>query len=158
MRCRSWAWLAAPLMLWAEGAGAADVEWTLSKKDGRPYLTGMVKESEVDHELWLHCRGDGAIELGAGAESHVGRGSGEAVALRLAAGLQRATLTGISRESANYQMTSGVELRAVVTGAHPLFKVLANGKPIKVSGTIKPITWPVNGLKAKAAAFLRDCK
>jgi hypothetical protein len=36
--------------------------------------------------------------------------------------------------------------------------VLANGKPIKVSGPIKPIAWPVNGLKAKAANFLKDCK
>jgi hypothetical protein len=151
-------WLAVPLLLVATNAAAADLEWKLSNKDGRLFLAGMPKESEVDNELWLHCRSDGAIDLGAGAESHVGRGNGEAVTLRLAAGFRRATLTGVSRESANYQMTSGVELRAVVTGAHPLFKVLANGKPIKVSGSIKPITWPVNGLKALAATFLKECK
>lgn len=151
-------WLAAGLLLWPTVAAAADIEWTLSKKDGRAYLSGMPKESEVDTEFWALCRADGAIEVGAGAESHVGRGNGEAVTLKLAAGFRRATLTGVSRESENYQMTSGVELRAVVASAHPLFKVLANGKPIKVTGPIKPLTWPVNGLKAKAADFLKECK
>ena len=78
--------------------------------------------------------------------------------LKLAAGLRRATLTGVSRDSANSEMTGGIELRAVVARGHPLFKVLANGRPIKVSGPIKPMTWPVNGLKARAADFLKDCK
>jgi len=152
------AWLMAGLLLWPSFASAADIAWTVSKKDGRAYLTGMPKESEVDNEFWAHCRADGAIEVGAGAESHVGRGNGEAVTLKLAAGLKRATLTGVSRESANSEMTGGVELRAVIARNHPLFAVLANGKAIKVSGLIKPITWPVNGLKAKAAEFLKDCK
>jgi hypothetical protein len=152
------AWLIAGLLLWPAVASAADIEWTLSKKDGRAYLSGMPKVSEVDNEFWAHCRVDGAIEVGAGAESHVGRGNGEAVTLKLAAGLKRATLTGVSRESANAEMTGGVELRAVIARGHPVFAVLANGKPIKVSGPIKPITWPVNGLKARAADFLKDCK
>ena len=55
-------------------------------------------------------------------------------------------------------MTGGIELRAMIARGDPLFTVLANGKPIKVSGPIKPITWPVNGLKAKAAEFLKRCK
>jgi hypothetical protein len=152
-------WLAAGLLLWPAVAGAADIEWNLSKKDGRAYLNGMPKATEVDNEFWALCRADGAIEVGAGAESHIGRGGGEAVTLKLAAGLKRATLTGVSRESENYKMTSGVELRAVVARAHPLFAVLANGKPITVSGPMKkPLTWPVNGLKAKTAAFLKECK
>jgi hypothetical protein len=152
------AWLMAGLWLWPAVASAADIEWSLSKKDGRAYLSGMPKASEVDYEFWAHCRADGAIEVGAGAESHVGRGNGEAVTLKFAAGLKRATLTGVSRESANVEMTGGIELRAVIARGHPLFAVLANGKPIKVSGPIKPIAWPVNGLKAKAANFLKDCK
>ena len=152
-------WLIAVLLLWsAAAASAADIEWSLSTKAGRAYLSGMPKVSEVDYEFWAHCRADGAIEVGAGAESHVGRGNGEAVTLKLAAGLRRATLTGVSRESANIEMTGGIELRAVIARGHPLFTVLANGKPIKVSGPIKPITWPVNGLKAKAAEFLKQCK
>lgn len=152
-------WLAATMLLWPAIAAAADIEWNLSKKDGRPYLSGMPKAPEVDNEFWALCRLDGAIEVGAGAESHIGRGGGEAVSLKLSAGLSKATLTGVSRESDNFKMTAGIELRAVVSHSHPLFKVLANGKPIKLSGpTKKFLIWPVNGLKAKAAAFLKDCK
>ena len=47
----------------------------LSKKNGRAYLSGMPNESEVDYEFWAHCRADGAIEVGAAAESHVGKGA-----------------------------------------------------------------------------------
>ena len=155
---RSRAWLAAALLAWPAAAGAADIEWSMSKKDGRAYLSGMPKENEVDTEFWAHCRADGVIEVGAGAESHIGRGNGEAVTLKLVAGLRKATLTGVSRESANYKMTGGVELRAVVASTHPLFKVLANGRRINVSGPIKPLTWPVNNLKAKVATFLKECK
>jgi hypothetical protein len=150
--------LAAALLFWPAGSGAAEVEWSLSQREGRPYLRGMPKESEVDNELWAHCRADGAIDIGAGAESHVGRGAGEAVTLKLASGRKKATLTGVSRESANTQMTGGIELRATVGRDHPLFAVLATGKPIFVSGPINKLTWPVKGLKAEVAAFLRACK
>jgi hypothetical protein len=152
------AWLAIGLLLLPAGAGAAEIEWNLSKKDGRPYLNGMPKESEVDNEFWALCRADGVIEVGVGAESRIGRGSGEAVTLKLASARKKATLTGISRESANFQMTAGVELRATVAREHPLFAVLATGKPIFVSGPIKPLTWPVKSLKAKASAFLKECR
>jgi len=152
------AFLAAALLVWPALAGAADIEWNLSKKDGRAYLNGMPKVSEVDNEFWALCRADGAIDIGAGAESHVGHGGGEAVTLHFKAGRKKATLTGVSRESENIEMTAGVELRATVAREHPLFAVLANGKPIAVSGPIKPLTWPVNGLKAKIAAFLKACK
>jgi hypothetical protein len=150
--------LAAALLLWPAGAGAAEVEWKLSQREGRPYLIGIPKESEADNELWAHCRSDGAIDVGAGAESHVGRGAGEAVTLKLASARKKATLTGVSRESANVEMTGGIELRATVGRDHPLFAVLATGKPIFVSGPIKKLTWSVKELKAKVAAFLRACK
>jgi len=150
--------LAAAVMLQPVSAGAADVVWTLSKKDGRAYLSGMPNESEVDNEFWAHCRADGAIDVGAAAESHVGRGGGEAVTLKLSSGLKSTTLTGVSRQSENSEMTGGVELRATISHNHPLFAVLSTGKAVKVSGPIKPLTWPVNGLKAKTAAFLKACK
>ena len=109
------AWLAAALLLWPAVAGAAEVEWSLSKKDGRAYLSGMPKESEVDNEFWAHCRADGAIEIGAGAESHVGRGSGEAVTLKLASRAQEGDADRASRAKAPItQMTGGIELRAIV--------------------------------------------
>src|SRR5260221_14166540 len=158
MRRRTGIGLAAAALLWPAVASATDVVWTLSKKDRRAYLAGMYAESEVDNEFWAHCRADGAIEVGAAAESHVGRGGGEAVTLKLSSGLKSTTLTGVSRQSENSEMTGGVELRATVSHNHPLFAVLSTGKAVKVSGPIKPLTWPVNGLKAKTAAFLKACK
>jgi hypothetical protein len=152
------AWLAAALLLVPTAASAADVVWTVSKKNGRAYLNGMPDESEVDNEFWAHCRADGAIDVGAAAESHVGKGGGEAVTLKLASGLKSATLTGVSRESENVEMTGGIELRATVSRDHPVFAVLSAGNKIKVTGPIKPMTWGAKGLKQKTAAFLKACK
>jgi len=151
------AWIAASLMLWPVAA-SADVVWTVSKKAGRAYLSGMPNEPEVDNEFWAHCRADGALDVGAAAESHVGKGGGEAVTLRFASGLKRATLTGVSRHSENSEMTGGVELRATVSHDHPVFAVLSNGSKVAVSGPIKPLTWTTKGLKAKVAAFLKACR
>jgi hypothetical protein len=150
--------IAACVLLWPVAASAADIVWTLSKKNGRAYLSGMPDESEVDNEFWAHCRADGAIDVGAAAESHVGKGGGEAVTLKLASGLKSTTLTGVSRQSENFEMTGGVELRATVSRNHPLFAVLGSGKTVAVSGPIKPLKWPVKGLKAKTAEFLKACK
>ena len=158
MCVRLWTWLVVGLLVWPSGVGAADVAWSVSKKAGRAYLSGMPNESEVDYEFWAHCRADGKIDVGAAAESHVGKGKGEAVTLKLVSADKSATLAGVSRESANAEMTSGVELRATVSRDHPLFAVLATGKPIVVSGPIKPLTWPTKNLRAKAAAFLQACK
>jgi hypothetical protein len=142
-------------------AVAADsVTWSLSKKDGRPYLVGMwTAEEEGDTEFWAHCRKGGAIELGVGASSGVGKGTGDAVSLTLKSGTQSAKLEGKSRRSVNFEMTAGHELRAQTTANEPVFGVLATGGPISVTGSIeKPITWPARGLKAKVAAFLAACK
>jgi hypothetical protein len=152
------AWLAAALLLAPTAASAADLVWMVSKKNGRAYLSGMPDEPEVDYEFWAHCRRDGKIEVGAAAEAHVGKGRGEAVTLKLTSAGKTATLTGVSRESENVEMTGGIELRATVSRDHPLFAVLVTGKPIRVSGPIKPMTWPVKGLSAKTAEFLKACK
>ena len=153
-----WVLIAAGLLLSPSAAKAAELVWTVSKKNGRALLAGMPNEPEVDYEFWAHCRADGAIDVGAAAESHVGKGGGEAVTLKLASGLKRATLTGVSRNSDNSEMTGGVELRATVAHDHPVFAVLGNGSKVKISGPIKPLTWQTKGLKAKIAAFLNACK
>ena len=93
-----------------------------------------------------------------GADSNVGEGKGEPVTLTLLSGPARAALAGASRNSANFQMTAGTELRAKISRKHDVFQVLASGEPIAVSGSIKPATWPVKALKAKVAAFLQACK
>jgi hypothetical protein len=145
-------------MLWPAAASADPVVWTLSKKNGRAYLHAMTAEPEVDYEFWAHCRADGAIDVGAAAESHVGKGGGEAVTLKLASGLRSATVTGVSQHSENSEMTGGVELRATVSRDHPVFVVLSAGSKTKVTGPIKPLTWESKGLKQKVAAFLKECK
>lgn len=140
-------------------AAAAELQWNLKKKDGRPYLEAFSGEEEGDTEFWALCRKDRAIELGIGADSMVGKGEGERVTLTLKSAGKSATLTGLSRESVNVEMTAGRELRAVVSARDPVFAVLATGKPISVTGSVeKAATWTVAGLKAKVAAFLAACK
>jgi hypothetical protein len=39
-----------------------------------------------------------------------------------------------------------------------MFVALAIGKPIAVSGPLKPLTWQAKNLKARATAFLRARK
>jgi hypothetical protein len=137
---------------------AAEVEWTLRKEKGRPFLQGMQNESEVDFEFWAHCRTDGNIDIGMGAESHVGKGKGERVELTLTSAGQTAKIAGVSRHSINSEMTGGIELRGRVTRDDPLFLVLATGQPITVTGLIKPLRWGAKGLKAKLEAFLKSCR
>ncbi len=137
---------------------SADIVWQLAKKQGHPLLRGMPGESESDTQFWAQCGAGGAIDIGVGADSGVGEGKGEKVTLTLKSGGAEAKLTGVSRNSANFQMTAGTELRATIKRDHAVFKVLAAGKPIVVGGSIKPESWPVKGLKAKVAAFLKACK
>ena len=137
---------------------SAEVTWTLLKKEGRAYLQGLSGVEEGDEEFWLQCRADKAVDLGAGGETGVGTGKGEAVTLTLSSDGKTAKLSGTSRNTRNFQMTAGVELRTKVSRDDPVFAVLATGKAIKVTGSIKPVTWPVKGLKAKVAAFLQACR
>jgi hypothetical protein len=149
--------LCAGLALWPALA-AAETDWKLLKRDGRAVLQGHGGEYEGDDDLWLRCRADKAIDVGAGAESEVGKGKGETVKLTLTSAGKTATLSGVSRRSENWEMTGGTELRTRITRDDPLFAVLATGKPIAVTGPIKPKTWAVKGLKTQLAAFLKACK
>jgi len=140
-------------------AALADVKWQFSKQEGRPYLHGLPDEEESDTVIWMVCRADGSIDIGVGAEPNVGEGKGEAVALTLTSGSAVAKLAGRSQNSPNFEMTGGTELRTQIKRDDALFAVLASGKPIAVSGSIKATTtWPVKGLKAKVASFLQACK
>ena len=139
-------------------AAAAEVKWSLGKEKGKPFLYGMENEAEVDYELWAHCRADGDIDVGMGAQSHVGKGKGEKVELTLTSAGQSAKVAGVSRDSVNAEMTGGIELRGKVKRDDRLFAVLATGQPIAVTGPIKPLKWGVRGLKPKLEAFLKSCK
>src|SRR5688572_6784357 len=80
-------------------AALAEVQWTLRKDKGTAFLQGMHNESEVDFEFWARCRTNGDIDIGMGAESHVGKGKGEKVELTLTSAGQTAKVTGMSRDS-----------------------------------------------------------
>jgi hypothetical protein len=150
--------LIAAALLLGSPASAGDLVWQFSKKQNRPYLQAMSSEPETDRQFWAHCRAEGGIDIGMGAESNVGEGNEELVTLTLTSAGATAVLAGNSRKSVNFQMTAGVELQAKVMRDDAVFKVLATGAPIAVSGSMKPVTWPVKGLKAKVAAFLQACK
>ncbi len=151
--------LAATLTLTSTALAEPPVVWTVYKHKGQVHLQGMVDESEVDHEFWARCRKDGLIDIGMGAESHVGKGKGEKVSLTLTSGGQSVTISGVSRESKNVEMTGGIELQARVKRDDKLFVLLATGQPITVTGSIKkPLKWEVKGLKARTAEFLKACK
>jgi hypothetical protein len=158
---RAWPGVALALVLasgWAATAAPRPkVEWSIVTNQGRTQLMGTIDESEVDAELWARCRPDGMIDVGMGAESHVGKGKGEKVALTLTSAGQSVTIAGVSRESANVEMTGGIELQARLKPDDKLFAILATGQPITVTGPIETLKWEVRGLKVKVAQFLRSC-
>jgi len=158
-RSRLLVWAVAGSLAWP-CAAAAEVKWELGRENGkgRPFLSGMHNESEVDYEFWARCRADKDIDVGMGAESHVGKGKGEKVELTLASAGQSAKVAGVSRPSKESEMTGGIELQGKVKRDDKLFAVLTTGQPISVTGRIKPIKWGVRGLKPKVEAFLKSCQ
>jgi hypothetical protein len=147
----------AAIML-APAAASAEMLWQFTREHGRPFLQAMSDEPEADTEFWALCRSGGAIDVGIGADTSVGKGEGEPVTLTLASAGIKATVAGESRNSANFQMTAGTELSASVGRGHALFNVLATDKPIVVRGASKPLILPAKGRKAKVAVFLHACK
>ena len=144
-------------VLWPVAA-SADIEWSFSDRAGRAYLQGFSNEMEGDNEFWARCRPDGSIEIGAGADSGIGSGIGDTVTLTLSSDEVSAKLTGASRKSPNFQMTGGTELRTRISREDAVFKVFVTGKPIKVAGVGRSVTWQTSGLKANVEAFLASCK
>jgi hypothetical protein len=144
----------AALTFWPASSFAGEV-WSLYRDDqrGGPVLSGMLGESESDTDLWIACRKDGRLEVGAGANSEIGTGKGEKVSVTFSSANKTAKLTGVSRESANFQMTGGTELFTVLKRDDPLFAVLRTGKPLKLNGA----EIGTEELPAKLAHFLALC-
>jgi hypothetical protein len=149
---------AAVLLLWPLVA-SAKMQWRFDTRNGRPYLELRDRGEEADTDFWASCRKPGGVEIGIGANTGVGKGEREPVTLQLVGAAARvATLQGVSRRSADYQMTAGTELRAAVTLGDPLFAVLAAGGSIKVTGSIaRPLTLDVRGLATRLDAFMHAC-
>jgi hypothetical protein len=153
--------IVAAVLLWPAVA-KAEITWRFSDTAGRAYLQGYSDEIEGDNEFWARCRPDGSIDIGVGADSGVGSGIGDTVTLTLSSDEVSAQLTGPSRKSLNFQMTGGTELRARISRDdavfHAVFQVFVTGKPIRVAGIGRSVTWQTKGLKANAEAFLASCK
>src|SRR5262245_11835040 len=100
--------------LLAPATANAAVSWGLVKKDGQAFLNAMPTVEESDYEFWALCKGGGQVEIGAGADTNVGKGEGETVSLQLKSGKATAKLEGKSLKSDNFEMTGGTELRATI--------------------------------------------
>lgn len=149
--------VAAVALLWP-AAAKAEVTWRFSDPAGRAYLQGYSDEIDGDNEFWARCRSDGSIDIGVGADSGAGSGVGDTVTLTLSSDEVSAQLTGPSRKSPNFQMTGGTELRTRISRDDAVFKVFVTGKPIRVAGFGRAVTWNTRELKANAEAFLAACK
>jgi hypothetical protein len=146
---------ALPLLLLVAGSAEAKTKWTAGTVAS---LYAMSDESESDHSLYAFCAIPGIVELYVGAQEQVGKGENDAVKLRFESDGKSATLSGFSRRSYNSEMTGGTELVTRVEATHDLFKVLATGKPIKLTGSLsKPIIWNHPGMADAVKKFSKAC-
>lgn len=146
---------AATLLVLSAPALAA-TKWTAGTM---PSLYVMSDEPESDHLLFAVCPIRGVFEVFVGAQEQVGKGAGEAVRLRFESDGKQAVLNGVSRRSHNSEMTGGTELvTRLIPPNDDFFKVLATGKPVKVSGSLaKPVTWNHKGMAEAVKKFMKDC-
>jgi hypothetical protein len=146
---------ALPLLLLAAAPAAAKTKWTAGTV---PSLYAMSDEDEADHSLYAFCAIPGIVELFVGAHEQVGKGQNEAVKLRLESDGKSATVNGFSRKSYNFEMTGGTELVTRIEATNDVFKVLATGKPIKLTGSLgKPVTWNHPGMADAVKKFSKAC-
>lgn len=142
-------------LLLLAGPAAADARWTAATS---PTLLAHSNEPESDRSLFAVCASRGVVELYIGADEQVGKGEGDAVKVRVESDGKSATVSGTSRRSANFQMTAGTELVTRVGPNDEFFKVLATGKPVKVSGSLsKSATWNDRGMAEAVRKFVKDC-
>src|SRR5262245_45154923 len=101
------------------GPALAETKWTTATS---PTLFAQSDETESDHSLFAVCPIRGIVELYVGANEQVGKGQGEAVRLRVESAGKSATLSGVSRNSYNSEMTGGTELVTRVETNDEFFK------------------------------------
>lgn len=143
------------LLLGLTVAAVAETKWSTGSA---PTLTALSTEVESDFSLFAMCPMPGIVELYVGANEQVGKGQGEAVRLRLESDGKSATLSGVSRNSYNSEMTGGTELVTRIETSNEVFRVLATGKPVKLSGSLsKPVTWNHAGMSGAVRKFLKEC-
>mgnify|MGYP003383362302 CR=1 FL=1 len=115
-------------------------------------------ESESDKLLGLSCAGLGQIDVHLGGEFGIGKGGHEAVSATLSTGKTSATLKGLSIETADAEMTGGIELLTSLAPDDKAFGILASGKEIslKHGGTTEKFMLGKSATDA-LTAFLKAC-
>lgn len=136
-------------------ASAEPFHWTFSAESRS--LIGMEQVEEGDYAFHAVCSAPGAVNLGIGAASGVGKGEGENVSITLSTASHGARIDGTSGNSANFEMTAGVELQASVQLTHPVFQILLDPGPILATGALEQ-SWPDQGRTAAAMKFLAVCR
>ena len=136
-------------------ARAEDFLWTYSA-EGRS-LIGMEQVEEGDYAFHAVCTAPGKAKLGIGADVGVGKGKGDKVSVTLATASHTVRIDGISGNSANFEMTAGVELQATVPLSHPVFQLLLDPGPVRTTGALRQV-WPDLGRAAATRKFIAACR
>lgn len=129
--------------------------WTYSA--GGRSLIGMEQVEEGDYAFYAVCSAPGKVTLGIGADRGVGKGEDEKVSITLATAGHTVRIDGASGNSANFEMTAGVELQATVPLSHPVFQLLLDPGPIKATGALTH-AWPDQGRAAATRKFIAGCR
>lgn len=153
-------WLLAMPLAWVAlspvpASGDQPFLWTFSAESRA--LIGMVQVEEGDYAFHAVCTSPGAVKLGIGADVGIGKGEGEKVSITLATASHSTRIDGTSGNSANFEMTVGVELQTTVQLTHPVFQILLDPGPIKATGALRQ-SWPAQGRAAAARKFLAACR
>lgn len=120
-------------------------------------LIGMEQVEEGDYAFHAVCAAPAKVTLGIGADVGVGEGKGEKVSITLATASRTVRIDGTSGNSANFEMTAGVELQATVPLSHPVFQLLLDPGPIKATGALNH-AWPDQGRAAASRKFIAGCR
>ena len=136
-------------------AGAEPFNWSYEPETKA--LVGMEEIYEGDYSFHAVCQSPQHVKLGIGAQTGVGKGAREKVSVTLASAARNVRIEGKSGNSANFEMTAGVELQATISATHPVFQLLLDSGPTTVTGDLQE-TWPAAGRTSAVRKFLAACK
>jgi hypothetical protein len=116
-------------------------------------------DQEGDALLHLGCGELGLVDVHLGGVFTMGKGEHEAVSAALSAGKLTARVKGLSIETADVEMTGGIELLTALRSDDALFAVLTSGKEITLKGGSEKAERFTLDAKTTAAlkAFLKTC-
>jgi hypothetical protein len=133
--------------------GAVGNNWELN---GFDWTDGF---NEQDSLVRISCKRGGKFEIGLGAAVEIGKGRGEAVAMTANSGMATVRIDGVSKKSANFEMTSGVELVKSSDANDLLIELLKMEGPVtfRTQPGAKSYTFPAKGFGAAFAKLKARC-